>query len=73
MSAVIAMGGVGLGVALFDAGMLSGGPNGPERRLCDQAVAALLHSRDLVEVERGRIIVRELNCSIGRRLTEEQK
>ena len=39
-----------------------------ERRLCDQAVDALVHSKDLVEVERAGIIIRELDCAIGRRL-----
>ena len=41
-----------------------------ERRLCDRAVDALLHSKDLVEVQRAGIIIREVNCGIGRRLTE---
>jgi hypothetical protein len=42
-----------------------------ERRLCDRAVDALLHSKDLVEVERAGIIIREVNCAIGRRLIDE--
>lgn len=42
-----------------------------ERRLCDHAVDALLHSKDLVEVERAGIIIREVNCGIGRRLIDE--
>ena len=41
-----------------------------EHRLCDRAVDALLHSKDLVEVQRAGIIIREVNCGIGRRLTE---
>lgn len=44
--------------------------NRAERKLCDQAVEALLHSKDLVEVQRAGIIIREVNCGIGRRLTE---
>jgi hypothetical protein len=44
---------------------------GPERRLCDRAVAGLLHSKDLVEVERAGIIIREVNCGISRRLVED--
>jgi hypothetical protein len=44
------------------------GFSGAERRLCDQAVEALLHSPDLVEVTRAAAIVREIPCSIGRRL-----
>lgn len=39
-----------------------------ERRLCDQAVEALLHSPDLVEVTRAGFIIRRLDCSIRRRL-----
>ena len=41
-----------------------------ERQLCDRAVDALLHSKDLVEVQRAGIIIREVNCGIRRRLTE---
>ena len=41
-----------------------------ERRLCDRAVDALLHSKDMVEVQRAGIVIREVDCSIGRRLTE---
>ena len=43
------------------------------RRLCDQAVAALVRSKDSVEVERAGIIIHELNCEISRRLTEIEK
>jgi hypothetical protein len=43
-----------------------------ERRLCDRAVDALLHSKDLVEVERAGIIIREVNCAIGRRLIDQR-
>jgi hypothetical protein len=39
-----------------------------EVRLCDQAVDALLHSKDLVEVTRAGIIVNYIPCGIGRRL-----
>ena len=42
-----------------------------ERRLCDRAVDALLHSKDLVEVQRAGIIIHEANCGIGRRLVED--
>ena len=44
---------------------------GPERRLCDRAVDALLHSKDLVEVQRAGIIIREVKCAISRRLIDE--
>ena len=40
----------------------------PEVQLCDQAVEALLHSKDLVEVTRAGIIVQRANCGIGKRL-----
>ena len=43
-----------------------------ERRLCDRAVDTLLHSKDLVEVQRAGIIIREVNCGIGRRLVENE-
>jgi hypothetical protein len=40
----------------------------PEVRLCDQAVDALLHSKELVEVTRAGIIIQQVNCGIGKRL-----
>jgi hypothetical protein len=40
----------------------------PEIRLCDQAVDALLHSKDLTEVTRAGIIVHEIPCGIWKRL-----
>jgi hypothetical protein len=40
----------------------------PEVQLCDQAVDALLHSKDLVEVTRAGIIVHEIPCGIWKRL-----
>ena len=39
-----------------------------EHKLCDQAVDALLYSRDLVQLQRAEFIIREVNCAIGRRL-----
>lgn len=39
-----------------------------ERRLCDQAVEALLYSKELVEVQRAAALVHEIPCGIGRRL-----
>lgn len=41
-----------------------------KERLCDKSVAALLHSKDLIEVVRGGFIVIHLECSIGRRLDD---
>lgn len=40
----------------------------PAARLCDRAVWALLHSDELIEVERAAAIVREIPCGIERRL-----
>jgi hypothetical protein len=39
-----------------------------ERRLCDQEVAVLLNSQDLIELTRAASITSQLECSIGRRL-----
>jgi hypothetical protein len=44
-----------------------------EHVLCDRAVEALLHSNDLVEIQRAGVIIREMPCNIGRRLTEDQE
>jgi hypothetical protein len=38
------------------------------RKVCDQAVAALLHSKDPVELQRADILIRELPCAISRRM-----
>jgi hypothetical protein len=40
----------------------------PEVLLCDRAVEALLHSKELIEVERAGIIIQQVNCGIGKRL-----
>ena len=49
---------------------INGRNDGAEHKLCDRAVAALLHSKEPVEVERAGIIIRQVNCGIGQRLTE---
>jgi hypothetical protein len=41
--------------------------------LRDQAVASLLHSKDPVEVQRAGIIIREIPCSIGWRIRDDEK
>lgn len=41
-------------------------PTAAERDLCGRAVAALMQSHDLVEVERAGIIIRQLRCSLTR-------
>lgn len=38
---------------------------------CDQAVAALLESRDPIELQRADILIRNLDCSIRKRLPRE--
>ena len=39
-----------------------------EHVLCDQQVPILLHSNNMVDVVRAGIIVRQINCGIGRRI-----
>jgi hypothetical protein len=56
---------VGL-ILLID--QLAAGPDGKARALCDTQVAALLQSKDLVEVTRAGIVINRLECSIRRRL-----
>ena len=41
-----------------------------EIRLCDKAVSTLLSSTDPVELQRVGIIIRNLDCGIGLRLTD---
>ena len=38
------------------------------RALCDQAVSTLLKTGDLIELQRAGFLVRQLDCSITRRL-----
>jgi hypothetical protein len=49
-------------------------PPGPqfvaEARECDKQLAILLTTRDAVDLERAKFIVRWLNCSIGNRLPQ---
>jgi hypothetical protein len=39
-----------------------------ERAACDKAVATLLATHDLVELERAAALIRALDCSVSRRL-----
>ena len=60
------------GAAIVGAGALMrvlvlGSSDDVGTRLCDQAVAALLHSKDPVEVQRAGIIIHEVGCGISRR------
>jgi hypothetical protein len=46
----------------------SGGQLAKRRALCDQAVSTLLTTTDQLELQRAGFIVRQLDCSITRRL-----
>jgi len=39
-------------------------------RACDQAVSTLLSTKDAVELERARILIDELSCSVATRLSD---
>ena len=41
--------------------------------LCDRAVATMLESHDLVELQRADMLIRHLNCAVRRRLPREEK
>ena len=43
-------------------------PSPREVALCDQAVAAMLDGRDLVELQRADLILRHLECRVRRRV-----
>lgn len=59
-----------VGAALYAVVFLSTPPS-KERLACDRAVTSLLYSKDLAEITRAGILVRQLNCGIGRRLPAE--
>ena len=46
-------------------------PRQVQRQICDRVVSDLLTARDLVEVQRAGILVRELNCSVMRRMSQD--
>lgn len=48
--------------------ILFGGPSPAHRVACDRAVASLLSTDNLVELERSKFLIGELNCSVKRRL-----
>jgi hypothetical protein len=54
------LGGSLFGALFFLGAWVVGAPTTAERRLCDSAVASMLHSKDLVEVQRAGIIIHEL-------------
>lgn len=61
----------GVGVGAGFAFMLPDVTWDKQRKLCDRAVGTLIHSKDLVEVVRAGFIVLHMECSITRRITEE--
>jgi hypothetical protein len=38
------------------------------RRVCDGAVKTLLTSHDLAEIERSNVLIKNLDCDVGRRI-----
>ena len=54
---------------LMDAALSTGGQ--ARAQACDRAVGALLESREVVEVQRAGILIRELRCNVSRRLPQE--
>jgi hypothetical protein len=66
------------GFFVIAAGMLTGvsvwsivgsvSTNPSRIQACDQAVSALLESREAVELQRAEILIRELNCKVSRHL-----
>jgi hypothetical protein len=38
------------------------------RSVCDKAIDAVMTSRDVVAVERGGVLIRELGCDVARRI-----
>jgi hypothetical protein len=58
-----------LGFAAYAIGFLPPGPQFvAEAKECDQQVAILLTTHDMVDLERAKFIIHWLNCSIGGRL-----
>jgi hypothetical protein len=43
----------------------------PQRAMCDKQVHVLLTTHDLVDLRRARYLIRELNCSVWRRIPAE--
>lgn len=70
------LGGTGTGILLFAVPLVTfvvvvAIPSPGERQvtaLCDEAVQALLVTRDAVELDRAKFLIRWFNCSIRRRL-----
>jgi hypothetical protein len=54
--------------AFLNSGIVNNEQWNKEERLCDQAVNTLLTTKDLVDLERAKFLVRWYNCGISRRL-----
>jgi hypothetical protein len=65
---IAALAAIGLVGFILVIDYFAAGPDGKARALCDEQVAALLQSKDLVEVTRAGIIINRLECSMRRRL-----
>lgn len=44
---------------------------GHSRAICDSAVATLMSTHDLVELQRAAVLIHELDCDISRRVPQE--
>lgn len=59
----------GIGLVFAVDSFMENSPSGQRgRAACDRYAQVLLHSTDLVEITRAGIIVREMSCSLRRRL-----
>jgi hypothetical protein len=61
----------GAGLAILLSDIVTGAPEGSfarARAKRDEAVEALLYSKDLVEVTRAGVLIEQLNCGVRRRL-----
>jgi len=63
---LIVGGGTLFGIAIVSVIPLQGEDRA--RAMCDQAVAALLTTHDLVELQRAQALILDLNCGVRKRL-----
>jgi hypothetical protein len=62
--------GIGLAALLVVAVVVAPPISTKATRACDQAVSTLLNTKDAVELERSRILIDQLSCSVAKRLPE---
>jgi hypothetical protein len=55
-------------IAAAAIGVVIGWPSEKSRAVCDEAVRQLLTTKDFVELERSKFLIRSLDCSVRRRL-----